>query len=119
MPDGSYSSAKTQAEKVKEDLQKFKGVFVIGDLNKLFKEEGEEVDAQILQENERENKKLLDKENYRFDQYDEYGDEFGEYGDEEYGNENENDYGHEDHEDREDYGEEIGGGGGGGEEEEY
>ena len=112
MPDGSYSSAKTQAEKAKEDLQKFKGVFVIGDLNKLFKEEGEEVDAQILQENERENKKLLDKENHRFDQYDEYGDEFGEYGDE-----NENDYGHEDHEDREDYGEEMGGGGG--EEEEY
>ena len=48
MPDGTYTESNSRTEEVLKEQEKSKLMFVVGDLNKLFLEPGEEVDAEIL-----------------------------------------------------------------------
>ena len=48
MPDGTYTQNNNRTEEVLKEQQKNNDMFIVGDLNKLFLEPGEVVDAEIL-----------------------------------------------------------------------
>ena len=88
LPEGAFGPP----TKVKEHQNPYYNIFVIGDLNKLFLEEGEEISDELREQNENEYYALQDR--LRGDDYgdEDYGDEddYGnEYGGEEYGEEEE------------------------------